>query len=491
MSNASQMICGSFSASPIEDRRGAFGYDAVAISSRRAAPKTILRAEDGELPPVSRRRMVATSRDLRRNFVLVQWALQQYLDYVTTFRLRANCPDPKLNKALSLFFREAGRRGNHESTRRHSWRRSRRLVEAARILDGDILAERLNDGRSNYIEGDRIRSIMTTIAAPYSGLTVNGQSISEFRQLQGVLLDDYGADVGYVVTKRAGVGDLASSVGQFVFDKILPRQNGFLHGYYERLDQVRGVSRLAPAINAIRDVYEALDYALAKMKLAQMLGLAIYRNSSESLIDEDVDAVKLSQAPFTIDLGLDEKAELIESHTPATETQNFVQLMIQLSIKCFGIPYSFFDESHTNYSGQRQAYYQFGMTADNVREENRELLDWEARHKLEVALAAGYFDHISHSLTIDDFAWVWVATGQPYLNPLQEKQAALLSIQSGLSSPIDEADDAGVDIYDVVDERAAVEAYAKLRGVSFAWMNPADSVKSSPVQLVEVVNNGG
>ena len=205
MSNASQMLCGSFSGAPIERKAGAFSYDAVAISNRRAPPKSILRSEDGELPPVSRRRMVATARDLRRNFVLVQWAVQQYLDYVTTFRLRANCPDPSLNKPLALFFREAGRRGNHESTRRHSWRRCRRLVESARILDGDILAERLDDGRVNYIEGDRVRSIMstaTTQTAPImQGLVVNGQQISEFRQLQGVLLDDYGADVGYVVTR--------------------------------------------------------------------------------------------------------------------------------------------------------------------------------------------------------------------------------------------------------------------------------------------------
>ena len=53
------------------------------------------------------------------------------------------------------------------------------------------------------------------------------------------------------------------------------------HGFFDRFDQLRGISPLAPAVNTLRDCYEGYDYALAKMKVAQLFALAFYRQQAD------------------------------------------------------------------------------------------------------------------------------------------------------------------------------------------------------------------
>jgi hypothetical protein len=45
--------------------------------------------------------------------------------------------------------------------------------------------------------------------------------------------------------------------------------------------------------------------------------------------------------------------------------------MIQTALKGLDIPYSFFDEAHTNYSGARQALLQYEQSADVKRHDVR------------------------------------------------------------------------------------------------------------------------
>jgi capsid protein len=60
----------------------------------------------------------------------------------------------------------------------------------------------------------------------------------------------------------------AGSNAAFSFERIVPARNFYHFGYFDRFDQVRGIAPLATAVNTLRDTYEGMDYALAKMKVS-------------------------------------------------------------------------------------------------------------------------------------------------------------------------------------------------------------------------------
>jgi hypothetical protein len=57
-----------------------FGYDAVANTRRRRLAAPMLRSEDWELQASNRRQLVASQRDLGRNFAVTRWLLERHLD---------------------------------------------------------------------------------------------------------------------------------------------------------------------------------------------------------------------------------------------------------------------------------------------------------------------------------------------------------------------------------------------------------------------------
>ena len=81
------------------------GYDAVATSNRRRPPASVLRHEDQELLLERRRALVATARDVRRNYSIAAWAIRKHLDYVSTFTFHARTGDAGLNKRVEQFVR--------------------------------------------------------------------------------------------------------------------------------------------------------------------------------------------------------------------------------------------------------------------------------------------------------------------------------------------------------------------------------------------------
>jgi len=102
-------------------------------------------------------------------------------------------------------------------------------------------------------------------------------------------------------------------------------------GYFDRFDQVRGVSPMAAGVNTLRDTYEGFDYALAKMKVSQLFGLAFFREKSDpvdqpSPSDDDGAGyeVDFGRGPVLLDLDPGDRAEFLESKSPATEFQQFL-----------------------------------------------------------------------------------------------------------------------------------------------------------------------
>lgn len=463
------------------------GYEATKPKNRRAAPTGIVRSEDAELPPTARRALVSANRDLHRNFAVVSWAIRKHLDYVTSFTFRSKTGNATLDAVINAAVAKASAKENFDVAGRHSLSRALRMSEARRVIDGDIVWLKLNSGQTQVIEGDRIRT-------PYTGLPEN---ISPSMVNHGVYTNDAGKAIAYVCCKRSKTSDVGYSGQDMQFERMLQSRWAYLHACWDasnRFDQVRGISPLASAYNAFRDVYENIEYANAKAKVAQLFGLLIKRGgapeegvigaSGNGIADSTVDAqstddsddypeVNFGGGPIQLNLDAADDAKVLESQTPSTQFQEFIPLVLQIGLKALDIPYSFYDESHTNYSGQRQAWILYDKSARSKRCDNRELLDDWTRWRLGLLVDDGELV-LPAGVTVADLKWQWRPMGTPWIDPLKEVLASVAELEAGLDSPQAIADSTGDrDAFEIIEERRAwLEANRKAGLPDPAWITP-------------------
>lgn len=436
--------------------RALFGYDAVVDKGRRQPPTSLLKSEEKTLKPQERKKLVSTTRDLARNFTIAAWAIRKHLDYVSTFNFQSRTGDTTLDQRIEELMGWWDRPQNCDVASRHSFQRLIRIIEERRTIDGDVFLLKLKDGRMQGIEGDRIRT-------PRAGELPQGLELSELNH--GIQADRFGRAKAYCVCKR---NDLRG----FAFERILPAKYVEHHGYFTRFDQFRGISPLAPAINTMRDCYEGFDYALAKMKVAQLFGLVLFREWSGALGEESGSGpsdyeVDFSKGPLKLDLDPGDRAEFLESKSPPAEFRQFAQAMIMAALKGLDIPYSFYDESHTNYSGARQALLQYEQSADVKRSDNRRLLDRLTSWRLRKFIVDGELE-LPAGITIRNLRWDWIATGVPWVDPLKEVKADVAAIQAALLSRTDVCKSRGSDFYETADKIAQENKYLESLGLPTA-----------------------
>lgn len=439
-------------------------YDAIAGTKKRRPAKVRVRHEDKEHPQKDRKKGIAAARDAVRNFALTRWAVNKHLDYVASFSFQAKTGDPALDAELERMVAEWSDRNNCDVARRHPLRRLIRLAEARAIVDGDVGLLKINAapgsrlrGALQAIEGDRI-------------YTPNGMpplyDPSDF--VNGVRTTQGGAALEYCICKRDEHSDL-------VFSRVVPAANLFFHANYDRFDQVRGVSPLMAALNTMGDVYEGFDLALAKLKVSQLFSLATYRAGNDVLgegFGEDVDgdgsddrlAVDFGKGPIHLDLDAEDRAEILDAKTPATETVAFLHQMMGLALKALDIPYSFFDESHTNFNGSHRAEIGYIKSCGRKRADLVGLLNEITRWRVGLWVADGELA-IPAGLDFTDIKWEWVPDGMPWWNPLQQVKGQTMAIAAALTDFQRVARETGSDFYDNVDRIAEQQEYARERGV--------------------------
>jgi len=471
------------------------GYDATKPKGRRSAPSALVRDEDRELPPASRRAAVTATRDIQRNFAVAAWAIRRHLDYVTDFRLKVKTGDSGADKKIRAFLEKCAKKENFDVAGRHPLMEATRMAEARCIVDGDIGYMKLSSGKVQWIEGDRIRT-------PYCGLPGD---IDAALVNHGVIINrnQGGKAIGYILCKRANTNDMGYTGQDMVFEKVIPAQWLYLHANWDlgRFDQVRGISPLLSAYNTYRDVYEGIDFALLKLKVASILALAVSRNASPeekplgqtgeinpptpegqippqgtmvdggngnnpgpTVIPEARYSVDFGLGPALMDLDPGDKAEIIESHTPSAEMQSFLPIVIGLALKSLDIPYNWYDEKYVNFSGGRQAWITYEKSAKAKRSNVKAMLhDW-TEWRLQVGIDDGEIKLPKGMTPADVFDWR--AAGTPWLDPLKEVLANDAAIEGGLTSPqrvIEANSDA--DAEEILDEQAEWLEMRKKRGM--------------------------
>lgn len=441
------------------------GYDAVENTGRRRAPQTRVKREDAILKGLKRTKLISTTQDVQRNFAIAAWAIRQHLNYVSSFTFQARTGNAEFDVQLEEFMRFWGNRQNCDVRRQHPFRRMIRLAEARRVVDGDFfflkLAGQANRGRLQAIEGDRVAS--------QDGSRMESAEGSQW--VNGVLVDPLGVARQYAINNR-------SESGQLTLDRTVNARNVFAYGFYDRFDQVRGISPIAAALNSLQDCYEGFDYALAKIKVSQLFGLVLFRDATDALdgtsatLDADGDGVEDSgyefdfgSGPQLLDLNPGDRAEFLESNSPASEVVNFLKLVIHVALKALDIPYSFFDESFTNFYGSRGGLIQYLKSCRSKQADLQELLDEITRWRIGLAVIDGDLT-LPRGMEFDDLYWEWVPDGVPWWDPAKEVSGHAMAIAAGLDNPQRVCRQSGTDYYENIDLISQANEYARERGVN-------------------------
>jgi len=423
-----------------------FGYDAVVTTKRRRAPSGILRSEDWELLAVDRKKLVSGTHDLGRNFSVARWMIERHLDYITTATLKWRSGNEALDKLVEAKLRDWNGRRKSDLARRHTFTFNCRLAEAMALKCGDMLPIRLADGRVQWLEGDRIATPTGGIPAEYG--------IDPRTLVHGCQLDQYGAVLNYITCTRGPKANPWQQPTGLLFDQVVSEQDATLYGFFDRYDQVRGVSPLACALNSLQDIYEAKVYALGRMKIDQLWALAVYREKSDEMGErQDYTKLPIADGPVITDMDPGDRMEALQSSQPSTQFQDFMTRAIQFSLKALAIPYSFFDEAYTNYSGARQHLLQYEQAAKVRRSEHFEMRDEIIEWRVKLFVHDGELP--AEVLAPERWNWEWVAAALPWIDPLKEAQAKLLLLNANLESEINLAKAQGREFSDIIAERKA------------------------------------
>ena len=433
------------------------GYDAVKSNGKRKAATSVLKSEDYELRGQDRHAMLGTTRDIARNFALVAWAIRKHLDYVSMFDFQSRTGDSALDVQIEVLMAEWQRPQNCDAAGRHNFSRMLRLFESCRTKDGDVFALKLNSLQLQAIEGDRIRQ------------PIDAEITAEGNWFNGVRVNQAGGAAEYALWNREGDG-------RFAFARNVPANRMIHHAYFERFDQVRGISPLAAAINSFRDVYEGIDYALAKMKVEQLFALVFYRDANDTVApltegssEANGYSVNFGKGPVQLDLDPGDKAEFLKTDNPGSNTREFIQVVLSIAMKSLDLPYNFADESFTNFFGSRAAWLAYDRACIAKRADIQEFL-----RKITVWLYQGWILNGQLSLpagaTITDLTFEWVHRGMPWWDPAKEISGNVAAIQAGLDNPYRICKETGRgEFEDNVDAIARAQEYAASRGVTLSY----------------------
>ena len=461
------------------------GYDAVKTSSpkKRRALKSIVKNFDKELSAKDRRTLSWSVRDIYRNFETVGWAIRRHLDYVASYSFQVRTDNPTLNTQLERLIGQWSKKCDVSG--RHSLRRMIRILETCRLFDGDALLVKTRTGLLQGIEGDRIASYFP-----------QGFKADSERWVHGIEVDRQLRYKRFSVCNRNDSGQLSHS-------NFIKAEHAILHANYTEFNQVRGVTELASAINSFCDLYESIGYALNKAKIAQLFGLIFYRDASEmpdtggeeDEIDDETGEVipkesqedegydlDLTKGPFTLDLEAGDKAEFLENKTPPVEFQQFCQEVMSAALKSLDIPYSFYDESFTNYSGQRHAWLLYDKAAKEKQHEIVNILDDITHWRIVLAILNDEL-RLPAGMSLDDIIWEWIPTGVPWVNPLVEVKADDLAVKAGFTSQQRVCKSHGLDFWEIVAEQKeaaqAIKEINELKGINNATETTTDKTSAA------------
>ncbi len=441
----------------------ALKYDAIQETSRRTLPARDTRSEDRVLRIEQRDRLNSVSRDVRRNNVIGAWMIRKHQDFVSDIIIRVGGKDDGLKRDLDQFLRLHTARNRFDVAGRFSLPAFVRIMEGARTLEGDFGVLKLKTGHVQGIEADSIRD-------------PRDFGIDQENWHNGVRTNPKGGrHIEYALHTR-------NRHGGFVFDRKVPVKNFWLHGYFDRVNQVRGVTPLSTALNGLSYIYDLREFVHAKARLSSLLGFKFTKKLPDDLdedeagvgpttylTDEELAAtteakakarIKFEDGIASINLEAGEDVNVVESNTPPTELLNFLKFDVMLCMLSLDLPFNWLDPSQSNFFGGKGALQLYQRSAAHKQAGNIDFVRYWLNWTLREEIIAGRLS-LPSGKTIADLPLEVFCKSVPWWDKAKELTGELIGISAGIENPQDVAQAHDSDFYENVDQTAAALEYAR------------------------------
>jgi len=307
-------------------------FDSALTSEKRGISRGVSGGED-TAGTRERLSLIRAARDLADNFPPVRSLLLKFATYVSgriAYQARTGDHevDTKIEKYWQKWCNECDFLG------RHNFTTLLQLAVTAMLRDGDcgfIIVRDGEDLKLQSVEADRIGS-------PYDRTDTD-------KYIGGINVDDYGRPVSYTIFTRTINNQYVSPVD------IVAKE--FIHLFdAARLDEYRGRSAFATALNATRDLQEAIKAEVQAIKYASYQSGVITTESGAADAgdyfargnsnDQGQVARLQSLDPGTVNyLGSGEKMEMFKSDRPTGAFGEFIRLIQAHICMAVGLPYGF------------------------------------------------------------------------------------------------------------------------------------------------------
>lgn len=445
-------------------------FQALNPKNRRRAASRFLQNEDRLLTDRRREALASNAMDVWRNMGLLAWAIRRTLDYCCLWDFQPRTKDPALNAELKWLMARDCEAEAVDYYGRMDWDDMRRVAESQKLLSGDCFFIKQSDGTLQLVEGAYCQ---------------NPKKVAKTdRWINGGKLNARGRVIAWNFAEENPKGERT--------DRDIRAGNVWQHCQFEaRPNQIRPQSPIVAALNEFRDVDETFDHMRAKVKLDQLFGIAFTRSAeaesfndaNDELGEEESDAaarvVDFGDGPAVFDLDENEDVKPIQADNPASNTQDFLKLCVQVALKSLDLPYNFFDEAYTNFFGSRAAWILFERACYARRKTqlrlHKAMTVWRLwRWVLPPDMGGTGELVLPASMMIEDLQYRWVPRGIPWWKPQEELDTALRAWAAGLKSGQDICDEYGFgDYLDNVREIQAERDELANLGYLQKWSNNA------------------
>jgi lambda family phage portal protein len=470
-------------------------YSGASIQRKELADWLPLREPaDTELLP-EQGTLVARSRDLGRNHGIASSAIQVLIDNVVGTGLRlAAVPDyealgrdkawqQKWARRTESLWRAYADSQEFDAARRMNFHQMTTMVLRTTLISGEVFALPLwLKGRSSgfatsyqLLEGDRISN------PDYRPNTETLRS--------GIEISEYGEPLAYYV-RKAGKDDYWLTPGFYLFSGTWERipartewgRKRVLHVYdADRVDQSRGKPVLTPVMEQFKmfDHYQRteLQSAIVNALVAAVIETPMEQSAISELMGGDPNAYLARKNEWKtrlaggamIPLYPGDKLSPFAPSRPSTQYPAFVSNVERNIAAGLNMPYELMlkDFTETNYSSARAALLEAWRFFMQRRKWLSETWAQQVyRLWLEEAVNAGLIDAPDF---YDQYAfWTqsrWIGPGRGWIDPVKEAQAAVVRMNSGISTLELECAEQGYDWQDNTEQRAREFARMKELGI--------------------------
>ena len=462
-------------------------FDSALTSEKRGISRGVSGGED-TAGTRERLSLIRAARDLADNFPPVRSLLLKFATYVSgRIAYQARTGDHEVDTKIEKYWQKWT--NECDFLGRHNFTTLLQLAVTAILRDGDcgfIIVRDGEDLKLQSVEADRIGS-------PYDRTDTD-------KYIGGINVDDYGRPVSYTIFTRTINNQYVSPVD------IVAKE--FIHLFdAARLDEYRGRSAFATALNATRDLQEAIKAEVQAIKYASYQSGVITTESGAADAgdyfargnsnDQGQVARLQSLDPGTVNyLTAGEKMEMFKSDRPTGAFGEFIRLIQAHICMAVGLPYGFaFDADKSGPMARMEA-----AMAERTFLRWRGLLEGKFLDRIKniILLDAAARGLIPDSEFLLDGRWCWPA--KVSIDYGREANADINLWKAGLKTAGQIYSDMGEDYEEALRARAKEANMIKELGQEFD-IQPSrisDSVPASandseqkPVPLIESIGANG